>query len=890
MMTRNKEVRMMLKKRKWLAALLAAAMMLSGLQMSVVYAEGEGETAGYAEIQDGQPAGETAGENTEQSVEDDVWENTEEPAEDNVSETTQGNGENSTVVPEPTYALSDGYIQQGDRPVTGITVMDENGNVYETDGTAGVEEQVSAGNSAAGTKGRLNAGSRAAGAKLVNFNTKGAYTTEYKEVETGAAGYTCGAYGADAAFLGYNTVNGVEKVRFMLSGVIGEVNANEVQVVDITAAKSISHYVVTSGRLIHNVTTNITTSNYLTRLDNGPAPSYLQEGVNYYSYDGHYFYTYEKFASMLNDYSSGTRANSVNANQPFYNYFQFLPLRSQTNYTAEELNTLINSRVKSDSKMRDIGAILVEMQNTYGVNALAIAGVAANESAWGTSKIAMEKNNLFGLNAVDSAPEMASYYESVAKCIKDFSETYMSKRYLRAGYTYYKGGFLGAKSGGANVSYASDPYWGEKAANVMWNLDRSSGLRDYQKYTIGIKDVISGQHTKGLNVRNGSSTGAAVLYTVPNQTSIPFIILGEENGFFRIQSDPVLKQNRTAIDPSTGVYNFSQMYAYVSSNYVQIVHTGNGGETPAQPYVNLLYNTYVYGRGWGNISQDGETSGTVGQSKPVIGVALALSKQGYTGSIQFSGHVQNIGWQAWQTSDNGIVGADYGSNRLEAVKLNLTGDLAEQYDIYYRTHVQNFGWLGWAKNGEPSGSEGYGYRMEAIQIKLVAKGAAAPGSTSGAFQKAKTASISYSAHVQNIGWQKSVSNGVRIGTVGQSLRLEGIKINLVNPDYSGSIVYATHIQDIGWQKSVANGALSGTTGQSKRLEAISIALTGDMEKQYDIYYRVHIQNYGWLAWAKNGQLAGSEGMSLRMEAMEIKILPKGSSEAPSLAGTAFHKK
>lgn len=225
----------MFKKRKWLAAALAAAMMLSGLQMSVVYAEGENETAGYAQMQNEQSAEETIGENTieentEQSVEDDAWGDTETPAGDDVSESTQGNEESGTDGQKPVYALSDGYIQQGDRPVTGITAMDENGNVYETDGAAGVEEQFSAGNSAAGTDGALNAGNRASGSKIVNFNTKGAYTTEYKEVETGAAGYTCGAYGADAAFLGYNTVNGVEKVRFMLSGVIGEVNANEVQV------------------------------------------------------------------------------------------------------------------------------------------------------------------------------------------------------------------------------------------------------------------------------------------------------------------------------------------------------------------------------------------------------------------------------------------------------------------------------------------------------------------------------------------------------------------------------------------------------------------------------------------------------------------------------------
>jgi len=35
------------------------------------------------------------------------------------------------------------------------------------------------------------------------------------------------------------------------------------------------------------------------------------------------------------------------------------------------------------------------------------------------------------------------------------------------------------------------------------------------------------------------------------------------------------------------------------------------------------------------------------------------------------------------------------------------------------------------------------------------------------------------AHVQNIGWQNEVCNGVIAGTVGQSLRLEAIRILLV---------------------------------------------------------------------------------------------------------------
>lgn len=66
---------------------------------------------------------------------------------------------------------------------------------------------------------------------------------------------------------------------------------------------------------------------------------------------------------------------------------------------------------------------------------------------------------------------------------------------------------------------------------------------------------------------------------------------------------------------------------------------------------------------------------------------------------------------------------------MEAVRLKLTGELAEHYDIYYRVHSQSYGWLGWAKNGEIAGTAGLAKRMEAIQIKLVEKGGKAPGTS-----------------------------------------------------------------------------------------------------------------------------------------------------------------
>lgn len=138
----------------------------------------------------------------------------------------------------------------------------------------------------------------------------------------------------------------------------------------------------------------------------------------------------------------------------------------------------------------------------------------------------------------------------------------------------------------------------------------------------------------------------------------------------------------------------------------------------------------------------------------------------------------------------------------------------------------------------------------------------------------KTA-VSYTTHVQDIGWQKYVSNGEMAGTSGKSLRLEAIRIKLENQEYEGNIEYRTHIQYMGWENGFKkNDEMSGTSGKSLRLEAIEIKLTGEMAEHYDVYYRVHAQEFGWLGWAKNGEDAGSAGYGYRLEGIEIKLISK----------------
>lgn len=140
----------------------------------------------------------------------------------------------------------------------------------------------------------------------------------------------------------------------------------------------------------------------------------------------------------------------------------------------------------------------------------------------------------------------------------------------------------------------------------------------------------------------------------------------------------------------------------------------------------------------------------------------------------------------------------------------------EALGISYHTHVQNIGWEAqWAKNGEMAGTEGYGYRLEGIEIELT--GAVPAG-----------AAIEYRTHVQNVGWENLWAfNGSPAGTQGQGLRLEGIQIQLVDlPGYS--VEYRTHVQNLGWEtKWSRNGEIAGTQGQGLRLEGIQIRLVKD---------------------------------------------------------------
>ncbi|MCC8081985.1 MAG: L,D-transpeptidase family protein [Lachnospiraceae bacterium] len=164
----------------------------------------------------------------------------------------------------------------------------------------------------------------------------------------------------------------------------------------------------------------------------------------------------------------------------------------------------------------------------------------------------------------------------------------------------------------------------------------------------------------------------------------------------------------------------------------------------------FYYSAQIKGVGNTGYLAQTNTLGTTGQSQQLQNITLYLSGNSTevpSGTIQYATHISSHGWTDWSTC--GIAsGSNTSAYGLEAVKIQLTGDLAKYYDIYYRAYVQDYGWLGWAKNGQIAGTTGISYRLEALQITLVSKDAAAPGDNSGYYTNQKKITTTDTMHAK----------------------------------------------------------------------------------------------------------------------------------------------
>ncbi|WP_102344824.1 S-layer homology domain-containing protein [Bacillus sp. Marseille-P3661] len=296
-------------------------------------------------------------------------------------------------------------------------------------------------------------------------------------------------------------------IKVELAGATGYVKKEDVKLVPESQVVNRAYYKVVNGHLRHYLAQNGRMESYIF----GRAPSFMDEGDKDYSFDGRTF-------------SDGT----------FYQYFNYMPVLSETSYSGEDLDEFVASEYP-ESPLIGLGDVFKDAEEETGVNALYLLAHAIHESAWGYSKIATDKFNLYGLKAIDAdaynaAMEFDSFEDSIF-----YAANYVKDKYLIPGErTFYFGSFLGNKGAGMNMFYASDPFWGQKIAGYMYRADRYLGNDDYNRYTLAMSKVPS------LNVRTGPSTNDRVQYDL-KYAGVAMVVLDEikrsDGVWYKIKSD-----------------------------------------------------------------------------------------------------------------------------------------------------------------------------------------------------------------------------------------------------------------------------------------------------------------------------------------------------------------
>jgi len=139
--------------------------------------------------------------------------------------------------------------------------------------------------------------------------------------------------------------------------------------------------------------------------------------------------------------------------------------------------------------------------------------------------------------------------------------------------------------------------------------------------------------------------------------------------------------------------------------------------TPGEGILGIRYRAKMQNsKDWQIWKKDNAKAGRAGKGKRVQGLAIALNKGVYRGSVQYRARLTNGKWTRWKRNGQKLAPG----RNIEAIQVKLTGSIAKQYDVVYRTYVAKVGWQASMRNGAVAGTS-KGKRIEAIRIRLESK-------------------------------------------------------------------------------------------------------------------------------------------------------------------------
>ena len=101
-------------------------------------------------------------------------------------------------------------------------------------------------------------------------------------------------------------------------------------------------------------------------------------------------------------------------------------------YPLEQFKKILTDDKDKNKIFENNAEYFYYIEKQYNINGVFVAAVAIHESGWGTSKIALQKKNLFGYGAYDSNPYNGAYeFTDYSECIDLIARVFV-KYYLNA--------------------------------------------------------------------------------------------------------------------------------------------------------------------------------------------------------------------------------------------------------------------------------------------------------------------------------------------------------------------------------------------------------------------------------------------------------------------------
>ena len=133
--------------------------------------------------------------------------------------------------------------------------------------------------------------------------------------------------------------------------------------------------------------------------------------------------------------------------------------------------------------------------------------------------------------------------------------------------------------------------------------------------------------------------------------------------------------------------------------------------------IGVRYRVKMQGsHNWQTWKANNATAGKAGKDKRVQNFVLYLDKGSYAGAIKYRARLSNGRWTGRKKSGKAI-----GNHKnIEAIQIKLSGSIAKEYDVVYRTYASGVGWQARVRNGATAGTA-KGRRIEGVRVQLVSK-------------------------------------------------------------------------------------------------------------------------------------------------------------------------